>query len=164
MDEELPDLAMTSHDGPTPPIFALFVAAVRGSNSGRGHNPRDTRGGRGLPNKCNACGSFNHIMSSCTTSDDALVKWTLAKRRMIILKYGTLGGHAPAHAALLSDVPTYDLEVVPTLVECTDEYDDIEVSVPFSSVVFSSSLAPSRDLSFLGDRLRLLDQLNNVSK
>jgi hypothetical protein len=163
MYEELPDPAMTAHDGPTPPIFA-FVDVVRGSNGGRGHNPRDTRGGRGLPNKCSASGSFNHIMSSCTTSDDSFLKWTLAKRIMIILKYGTLGGHTLAHAALLSDVPTDDLKVVPNLVESTDEYGYIEVSVPLSSVAFSSSLAPSRDLSIFGDRLRLLDQLNNVSK
>jgi hypothetical protein len=140
MDEELPAPAMLALDGPTPPIFA-FVAAGRGSNNGRGHNPRGTRGGRGMPNKCNARGSLNHIMSSCTTSDDALLKWILAKRNMIIQKYGTPCGSASAHAALLSDVSTDDLE------ECTNEYDDTEVSVPFSSVAFSSSLAPGRDLS-----------------
>jgi hypothetical protein len=68
-------------------------------------------------------------------------------RRDINNKYGTHNGHAPAHAALLSDVPTDDLDDMPTLKECTDEYDDSKVSVPFSSVAFSFSLAPSRDLS-----------------
>jgi hypothetical protein len=38
---------------------------------------------------------------------------------------------------------------LPTLEECTDEYDDTEVSVPFSSVAFSSSLTPGRNLSQL---------------
>jgi hypothetical protein len=66
---------------------------------------------------------------------------------MIIKKYGTLGGNASAYAAVLSDVPTDGTEIMPTLEECTDEYDDTEVSVPFSSVVFSSSLSPNRDLS-----------------
>jgi hypothetical protein len=60
----------------------VFVADGRGANSGRGNNSRGTRCSRGLPNKCGACGSLNHIMSSCTTSDDALLKWTLAKRKI----------------------------------------------------------------------------------
>jgi hypothetical protein len=63
---------MQAPDGPALPISA-FVAASRGSNTGRGHNHRGGRGGRGLPNKCSACGSVNHIMSSCTASDDALL-------------------------------------------------------------------------------------------
>jgi hypothetical protein len=71
MDEELPAPTLTCLDAPTPPIFA-FVAACRGSNNGRGHNPRALRGGRGLPNKCSACGSLTHILSSCIASDDAL--------------------------------------------------------------------------------------------
>jgi hypothetical protein len=71
MDEELPAPALPASDGPDPPIFA-FVAPSRGSTSGRGNNPRGTHGGRGLTNKCSACGT-NHIMSSCTTSDDALL-------------------------------------------------------------------------------------------
>jgi hypothetical protein len=82
-DEELHDPAMIVHDGPAPPSFA-FVAAGRGSNRGRGHNNRGGRGGCGLPNESNACGSLSHIMSSCTTSDDALMKWALAKRKVII--------------------------------------------------------------------------------
>jgi hypothetical protein len=65
----------------------------------------------------------------------------------------------------MSDVPTDDNEDMPTLEECTDEYYDTEVSVPFNSVAFSSSIAAGRDLSqFLGDRLRMFDQLNNASK
>jgi hypothetical protein len=71
----------------------------------------------------------------------------LAKRKMIIHRYGNPGGSALAHAALLSDVPTDDPDVMPTLEECTYESDDTEVSAPFSSVAFSSSLAPSRYLS-----------------
>jgi hypothetical protein len=89
---------------------------------------------------------MDHIMTSCTTSDDALLNWTLAKRKMIVHKYGTLGGHAHAHAALLSDASTDAIVVMPTLDERTDEYDYSEVSVPFSSVAFSSSLALGRDM------------------
>jgi hypothetical protein len=88
MDDEPPDQAQPTTTSPTPPISA-FVAVGRGSNSGRGHNPRGTRGGRGLPSKCSACDILNHIMSSCIASDDALHKWTLAKRKLIIMKYGT---------------------------------------------------------------------------
>jgi hypothetical protein len=73
MDEDVLAPSLPAPDGPAPPIFA-FVASGRGSNSGRGHNPRGTRGGRGLPNKCSACNSLNHILSTCTASDDALLK------------------------------------------------------------------------------------------
>jgi hypothetical protein len=66
---------------------------------------------------------------------------------MIIQKYGTPGGFAFAHAALLSDVTANDTDSLPTLEDCTYEHDDTEVSVPFSSVAFSSSLTPGRDLS-----------------
>jgi hypothetical protein len=118
MDEDVTTPGMPAPNDPAPPISA-FVAVGRGSNTGRGHIPRGTRGGRGLPNKCSACGSLNHIMSSCTTSDDALLKWTLAKRKMIIQKYGTHGGSAFAHAAMMSDVPTDDHDVFPTLEDCT---------------------------------------------
>jgi hypothetical protein len=78
--------------------------------------------------------------------DDTLVNWTLAKRKMIVQKYGTPGGSTSTHVALLSDAPTDDHDVLPTLEDCRDEYDDTEVSVPFSSVAFSSSLALGRDL------------------
>jgi hypothetical protein len=71
---------------------------------------------------------------------------------MIVQKYGTLGGNFYAHAALLSDVSHEDFHVhayvdMSTLEECTDEYDDGEVSVFFNYVVFLSSLTPGRDLS-----------------
>jgi hypothetical protein len=83
MDEEASAPGATAPDAALPPISA-FVAAGRGSHSGRGHPPRGPRGGRGLPNKCNACGSVDHILSSCNAPDDALLRWTLAKRKMII--------------------------------------------------------------------------------
>jgi hypothetical protein len=134
MDEEAAPGA-TAHDTSPPPISA-FVAAGRGSRSGRGHPPRGPRGGRGLPNKCGACGSLDHILSSSSALDDALLRWTLAKRNMIIKKYGTPGGSTSAHAALLSDVTAYDTDGLPTLEDCTDEYDDTEVSVPFNSMAF----------------------------
>jgi hypothetical protein len=71
----------------------------------------------------------------------------MAKRKLIIQKYGThVVGFASAHIAMLSDVPTYDPNTLPTLEECTDEFDDTEVSVPFTYVGFSSSIAPGRDL------------------
>jgi hypothetical protein len=66
---------------------------------------------------------------------------------MIIEKYDTPGGNTHAHAAILSDVPIDDTEVMPTLEECTDEYDDTELSVRFSSVAFSSPLAYGRYIS-----------------
>jgi hypothetical protein len=63
--------------GPTPPILA-FIVAVYGPHGGRGHRGRGGRGGRVLPNNYIACDNLEHIMSSCTTSDDAQLKWTLA--------------------------------------------------------------------------------------
>jgi hypothetical protein len=120
----------------SPPPVSTFVAVGRGSLSGRGHNQRGPRGGRGLPNKCGACGSLDHIMSSCTAPDDALLKWTLAKRKMFVQKYGAHGGSASTHAALLSDLPISDSDNLPALEDCTDDYDDTEVSVPFNSVAF----------------------------
>jgi hypothetical protein len=113
MDEELPNSDLATLASSAYPIHA-FVADGRGFHSGRGHNNRGRRGSRGMPNKCNACGSLDHILLSCTASDDALLKWTIAKRKMIIQKYGTLGGTALAHAALLSDVYTDDTDVMPT--------------------------------------------------
>jgi hypothetical protein len=131
----------------SPPHIHAFVAACRGSHSGRGHNPRGSRGGHGLPNKCSACGSLDHILSSCTAPDDALRRWTLAKRKMIVQKYGSPGGSASTHAALLSDVPIDESDSLPTLEDCMDEHDDTEVSVPFRFVPFSSSITRGRDLS-----------------
>jgi hypothetical protein len=69
-------------------------------------------------------------------------------------KYGTPDGTAPTHVTLLSDMSHDDSHVhasldMPTLEECTDEYDDKEVSDSFNYVAFSSSLALGRDLSRL---------------
>jgi hypothetical protein len=75
------------------------------------------------------------------------MRWTLSQRKMIIQKYGAPSGPHYAHAALLRDVPAHDSDSLPTLEECTDEYNDTEVSVPFSSVAFSSSLTPGRNTS-----------------
>jgi hypothetical protein len=66
---------------------------------------------------------------------------------MIILKYGAHSGCASAHATLLSEVTADDPAGLPSLEDGTDEYDDIEVSVLFSYVAFSSSLTPGRDFS-----------------
>jgi hypothetical protein len=143
MDENAGAPSMPALDTYPPPISA-FVVVGRGSHNGRGHNPRGSRGGRGLPNKCSACGSMDHIMSSCTIPGDAHLRWTLAKRKMIVHKFGTPGGSASTHAALLSHVPIDESDSLPTLEDCTDEYDDTEVSVPFSSVVFPSSITLGR--------------------
>jgi hypothetical protein len=86
-------------------------------------------------------------MSSYTALDDALLRWTLGKRKMITRKYGTPGGFPSAHAAMLSDVPADDADSLPTLEDCTNEYDDTDVSVLVTSVAFSSPLTPGRDLS-----------------
>jgi hypothetical protein len=147
MDDDTPDHAQPPIAGPAPPIFA-FVAVGRGSRSGQGQYPRGTCGGRGLPNKCSACGSLDHILSSCMAYDNAVLEWTLAKRKLIIQRYGTPAiGSASAHVTMLSDVPADDPDSLPTFEECTDEFDDTEISVPFTSVAFSFSLAPSRNLS-----------------
>jgi hypothetical protein len=146
MDEEVIAPGPPAFDTSAPPISA-FVAVGHGSNSGRGHSSCGTRCGRCLPNKCSACGRLNHILSSCASSDDALLKWTLAKRKMVVQNYGTLGSYACAHTALLSDVPTDDPDFLPNLEECADECDDTKVSVPFTFVAFSSSIAPCCDPS-----------------
>jgi hypothetical protein len=91
-------------------------------------------------------------MSTCIATDDAILKWNLAKRKMTVQKYGAPGGTISAHADLLSDVhaddaPADDTDSLPNLEECADDYDEDEVSVPFSSVAFSSSLAQGRNLS-----------------
>jgi hypothetical protein len=112
MDEEVTAPGMPAPYTSAPPISA-FVAASRGSNSERGLIQRGTRGGRGLPSKCSACGSPNHFMSSCTTSDDALLKWTLAKRKMIVQKYGT-----PLVAVLLRTLPCGVTSPSTTLTSC----------------------------------------------
>jgi hypothetical protein len=134
----------------SPPPISAFVAAGRGSHSGRGQPHRHPRGSR--PNKCGVCGSLNHLISACPASDDAILKWNLAKRKMTVQKHGAPGGTTSAHAAMLSDVPADDApaddtDSLPTLEDCANDYDDDEVSVPFSSVTFSSSHAPGRNLS-----------------
>jgi hypothetical protein len=73
MADDLLDSTMTAPGGPALSIFVV-VAAGRNSHEWRGHNTRGGRGGRGLPKKCNACGSLNHIfvvMHSATAYDDA---------------------------------------------------------------------------------------------
>jgi hypothetical protein len=104
MEEKLPPFDHPTINPPTAtPQISAYVAAGRNS-SARRYNGRGGRGGRGpLPNKCSGCGGLNHIMSSCNASDDALMKWTLAKRKMIVRKYGTPSRHA-SHNALLSDL------------------------------------------------------------
>jgi hypothetical protein len=86
MDEEVNTPGMLAPNTSTSPISA-FVAVGRGSNSGRGHSPRGPRGGRGITDECSACGSLDHIMSSCIAPHDALLKWNLAKRKMIVQKH-----------------------------------------------------------------------------
>jgi hypothetical protein len=66
---------------------------------------------------------------------------------MIVQKYGTPCGSASAHRAFPSDIPADETDSLPTLEECTNEYDDTEVSVPSTSAAFSSSITPGRDLS-----------------
>jgi hypothetical protein len=127
MEEELPGAYITAPNGPPSPTSA-FVVVGRGSHGGRNNPPRGNRGGRGLPNKCSGCGSLDHILSSCTASDDALLKWTLAKRKLIVQKYGHIS-RASAHAALLSYLSHADASPpapldFPTFEECTDVYDD----------------------------------------
>jgi hypothetical protein len=93
MEEELLRTDLAAPDGLAPPIVA-FVAAGLGSHGGRCHNGRGGRGGRDLPNKCNAYVSMDIIMSSCTASDDVLLKRTFSKRKMIFQKYNSSGGNA----------------------------------------------------------------------
>jgi hypothetical protein len=80
------------------------------------------------------------------------LKRTLARRKLIVLKYESPNITTLAHAALMSDTPHADSSPraaldVPTLEECTVDYNDKGVSLPLSYVAFSSSLAPGRDLS-----------------
>jgi hypothetical protein len=128
MEEELPLFADPTANPPSPsPPISVFVAAKRNSSRGR-HSARGGRGGRGpLPNKCSGCGRLDHIMSSRTATDDALIKWTLPKRKMIVHKYGAPSEHA-SHNALLSDMYQSDRYgdapgVGPSEMECIDEYD-----------------------------------------
>jgi hypothetical protein len=68
-------------------------------------------------------------MSACTATDDAILKWNLAKRKMTFQKYGAPGGNTSAPSALPSDVhaddaPADDTDSLPTLEDCADDYDD----------------------------------------
>jgi hypothetical protein len=86
------------------------------------------------------------ILSSYTSSDNALLKWTLAKRMMIIHKYGTHVVPASRNAHM-SDVPQSDAEsdapgAGPTELECIDEHDDTEVSTSFCSLALSTTTPP----------------------
>jgi hypothetical protein len=127
------------------------VTNGRKSSGGR-HNTRSGRGGRGpLPSKCSGCGGLDHILSSCTASYDALLKWTLAKRKMIVQKHGAPSGQA-SHTALLSDMHKSDTNgnapvAGPSEMECTGEYDNTEVGTTYCFIAFSSSTTPGRDLS-----------------
>jgi hypothetical protein len=91
-------------------------------------------------------------MRSYTSTYDALRKWTLAKRKMIVQKYGTPSGHASHHNALRSDMHHSDTDgaapgASPLEMECTYEYDDAEVITIFCSIAFSASTLPGRDIS-----------------
>jgi hypothetical protein len=152
MEEELPSSVDPASSPPTPaPQISAFVGAGRKSSRGR-YIARGGRDGRGpLPKKCSGCGRLYHIMSSCKASYDALLRWTLAKRKMIVQKYGTPSGQA-SHNALLSDPHQSDTDgdapvAGPSEMECTDEYDDTEVGTTFCSTAFSTSAPPGRDLS-----------------
>jgi hypothetical protein len=82
MEKELHGSDLVAPDAPTPPI-STFVANGRDRQGGRGPISGGGHGGRSLPKKCSACESLDNIMSSCTIYDDALLMWTLAKRKMI---------------------------------------------------------------------------------
>jgi hypothetical protein len=73
MEEELLPIDQIIKLCPTPPI-SMFVVAGRGQHGGHGEGGRGGCVGRVLPNKYSACGGLDHIMSSCTASDDTLMK------------------------------------------------------------------------------------------
>jgi hypothetical protein len=76
-DDPAPD---TPAPATSPHPISAFVVAGRGSHSGRGQPHRNPRGHR--PHKCGVCGTFDHLMSACTATDDAILKLTLAKRKV----------------------------------------------------------------------------------
>jgi hypothetical protein len=80
MDEEFPGSDLSAPFAPTPTI-ARFMAASRGQHGGRRHGGRSSRGGRGMPNMCGACGSLDHVLSPrttemvhCETQDGKLIR------------------------------------------------------------------------------------------
>jgi hypothetical protein len=108
------ELALSLDSAVTPraraPPISAHVTDGRGSFGGRHTVARGGRGGRGpLPSKWSACGSLDQILSFCTISDDALLKWIPAKRLMIVRKYGAPSGPS-SHNALLTDVHHSDAE------------------------------------------------------
>jgi hypothetical protein len=147
--EELP----LSVDQATNPHAPALIGDIRNSSRGR-HNASEGGDIRSLmPNKCNACGGLDHILSSSALSNDAHLKRTLAKRKMKVQKYGAPSGHT-SHNALMSDMHESDTDgdargAGPLEMECTDEYDDTEVSATFCSIAFCASTPPGRDLSQL---------------
>jgi hypothetical protein len=71
------------------------------------------------------------MMSSFTTIYDTLLKWTLAKRKMIVQRYGTPSGHASYNALLYADMHQSDTDgdapgAGPSKMECTGGNDDTE--------------------------------------
>jgi hypothetical protein len=107
MEEEFPRSHMATSVALAPPVIA-FVVVGRGHHGERGNNGRGCRGGRGLPSKCSAFGSMDHILSSFTVYDAALMKLSIAKRKIIIQKYGSHGSIEASHTTLLSDVSQDD--------------------------------------------------------
>jgi hypothetical protein len=87
------------------PYLLLWLLA--GVNLGRGHGGCSGRCGRSLPNKCNARGSMDRILSSRTAPGATLLKWSIAKRKMIIQKYGSPSSII-ADTVLLDDVSYND--------------------------------------------------------
>jgi hypothetical protein len=151
MEDELPGADATVPSKSASPI-PVFVAARRGSHGGRGNYNRGSCGGRGLPNKCSGCGSLDHILSSYAASDDTLMKWTLAKRKLIAQKNWQPQQHCPRACCPLErplprgHLSAYSLDF-PILEEYTDVYDDTKVSLPSSYVAFFFSLDHGRDIS-----------------
>jgi hypothetical protein len=84
----------------------LLLWLLAGVNLGHGHGGCNGRYGRGVPNKRNARGSLDRILSSRTAPGATLLKWSIAKRKMIIQKYGSPSSII-ADTVLLGDV-SYD--------------------------------------------------------
>jgi hypothetical protein len=88
-------------------------------------------------------------MYACTSPDDAILKWNLAKRKMTVQKYGAPGGSTSAHAALLSnvpadDAPADDTDSLPTLEDCADDYDDHPSPKVVTYHSYGSLIPPAR--------------------
>jgi hypothetical protein len=84
-------------------------------------------------------------MSSCTASGAALLKLPIAKRKLIIQKYGTPRLTPLMHTTPLRDILhdiSRDALDAPTLGKITEKYADTQVSGSFAYVALSSSLPP----------------------